>query len=109
MVTLQENVAKFNNNLTVSHHGGQLSSDSGLVLVDELMDAFQFTQLSKKVVKFKDSRKYWTHTNQKVLKQLILQIIAGYPTDSAANILRHDPVLQTLSTDEPLADRKSVV
>ena len=34
---------KFNNNLIVSHDGGRLSSDSGLVLVDELMDAFQFT------------------------------------------------------------------
>ena len=108
MVTLQENVAKFNNNLIVTYDGGQLSSDSGLVLVDELMDALQFTQLSEKVVKFKDNRKYWTHTNPKVLKQLILQIIAGYPTDSSANILRHDPVLQTLSPDEPLASLSSI-
>ena len=108
MVTLQENVVKFNNNLIVSHDGGQLSSDSGLVLVDELMNAFEFTQLSERVVKFKDSRKYWTHTNHKLLKQLILQIIAGYPTDSAANILQHDPVLQTLSTDEPLASQSSI-
>lgn len=108
MVTLQENVAKFNNNLIVTYDGGQLSSDSGLVLVDELMDALQFTQLSEKVVKFKDNRKYCTHTNPKVLKQLILQIIAGYPTDSSANILRHDPVLQTLSPDEPLASLSSI-
>ena len=38
MVTLQENAVKFNNNLIVSHDGGRLSSDSGLVLIDELMD-----------------------------------------------------------------------
>jgi len=36
---LQETAAKFNNNLHVSHAGGRLSSNSGLVLVDELMDA----------------------------------------------------------------------
>ena len=108
MVTLQEKAVKFNNNLIVSHDGGRLSSDSGLVLIDELMDAFQFTQLSEDIVTFNDSRKYWTHTNHKILKQLILQIIGGYHTDSAANILQHDPVLQTLSTDEPLASQSSI-
>ena len=108
MVTLQENAVKFNNHLIVSHDGGRLSSDSGLVLIDELMDAFQFTQLSEDIVTFNDSRKYWTHTNHKILKQLILQIIGGYNTDSAANILQHDPVLQTLSTDEPLASQSSI-
>ena len=108
MVTLQENAVKFNNNLIVSHDGGRLSSDSGLILIDELMDAFQFTQLSKKIVRFNDSRKYWTHTNHKLLKQLVLQIVAGYNTDSAANFLQHDPVLQTLSTDEPLASQSSI-
>jgi len=108
VVTLQENAVKFNNNLIVSHDGGRLSSDSGLILIDELMDAFQFTQLSKKIVRFNDSRKYWTHTNHKLLKQLVLQIVAGYNTDSAANILQHDPVLQTLSIDEPLASQSSI-
>ena len=108
MVTLQENAVKFNSNLIVSHDGGRLSSDSGLVLIDELMDAFKFTQLSKDIVTFNDSRKYWTHTNHKILKQIILQIIGGYNTDSAANILQHDPVLQTLLTDEPLASQSSI-
>ena len=108
MVTLQENAVKFNSNLIVSHDGGRLSSDSGLVLIDELMDAFKFTQLSKDIVTFNDSRKYWTHTNHKILKQIILQIIGGYNTDSAANILQHDPVLQTLSSDEPLASQSSI-
>ena len=108
MVTLQENAVKFNNNLIVSHDGGRLSSDSGLVLIDELMDAFKFTQLSEDIVTFNDSRKYWTHTNHKILKQIILQIIGGYNTDSAANILQYDPVLQTLSIDEPLASQSSI-
>jgi len=47
MVTLQENVVKFINDLIISHTGDQLSSDSGLVLIDELMDAFQFTHSLK--------------------------------------------------------------
>ena len=108
MVTLQEKVVKFNNHLIVSHDGGRLSNYSGLVLIDELMDVFKFTQLSEDIVTFNDSRKYWTHTNHKILKQIILQIVAGYNTDSAANILQHDPVLQTLSSDEPLASQSSI-
>ena len=79
MVTLQENAVKFNNNLIVSHDGGRLSSDSGLILIDELMDAFQFTQLSKKIVRFNDSRKYWTHTNHKLLKQLMSRWLLNHP------------------------------
>ena len=69
MVTLQANAVKFNNNLIVSHDGGRLSSDSGLVLIDELMEAFKFTQLSEDIVTFNDSCKSWTHTNHKLIKQ----------------------------------------
>ena len=69
MVTLQENAVKFNSNLIVSHDGGRLSSDSCLVLIDELMDAFKFTHLSEDIVTFNDSCKYWTHMNHKILKQ----------------------------------------
>ena len=69
MVTLQEKAVKFNNHLIVSHDGGRLSNDSGLVLIDELMDVFKFTQLSEDIVTFNDSCKYWTHMNHKILKQ----------------------------------------
>src|SRR5699024_9740594 len=72
------------------------------------MDAFQFTQYSTDIVSFDESRKYWTHTNHKILKQLIFQLIAGYKADTSANILQHDPVLQTLSSDEPLASQSSI-
>ena len=108
MVTLQENTVKFNNHLIVSHDGGRLSSDSGLILIDELMDAFKFTQLSEAIVLFKENRKYWMHSNHKILKQLMLQIIAGYDTDSAANLLQHDPVLQTLLPDGHLVSQSSI-
>ena len=40
LTSLQETAVKFNNNLHASHKGGRLSSDYGLLLVDELMDGF---------------------------------------------------------------------
>ena len=76
------NVKRVNsNNLHVSHTGGRLSSDSGLALVDEFMDAFHFTEHSKDVVSFNEDRRYWLHDNHKILKQLLFQIIAGYKAD----------------------------
>lgn len=42
MTSLHKNQVKFNSNITISHTGGQLSSDSGLVLVKELMNIFGF-------------------------------------------------------------------
>lgn len=108
MVTLQETAVKFNNNLHVSHTGGRLSSDSGLLLVDELMDTFHFEDLIKQHMTFKENRRYWTHTNQKILKQIVLQLIAGYKADSSADILRHDPMLKTLSLEDALASQPSI-
>lgn len=108
MATLQEKTAKFNNDLLISHDGGRLSSDSGLVLVDELMDAFHFTDHSKDFVSFNENRLYWRHGNHKILKQMVLQLIAGYKADSSADILRHDPVLRTLSAEESLVSQPSI-
>lgn len=108
MLTLQEMEAKNNKNLHISHTGGRLSSDSGLVLVDEFMDALQFTEHSKNIVSFSENRRYWTHSNHKVLEQLIYQIIAGYKADSSADTLQYDPVLETLSYEEPLASQPSI-
>ena len=100
MVTLQENTIKFNNSLIASHDGGRLSSDSGLTLMDELMDAFHFTQLSEEIIIFNDDQKYCTHTNTKILKQLILQL--------NADILKYNPVLLTFASGEPLASQPTI-
>src|SRR5699024_6683850 len=60
------------------------------------------------IVLFKENRKYWMHSNHKILKQLVLQIIAGYDTDSAANLLQHDRVLQTLLPAGHLVSQSSI-
>src|SRR5699024_9787774 len=107
MVTLQENAVKFNNNLHVSHTGGRLSSDSGLVLVNELMDAVHFDEPSEQSVSYNEDRFYCAHDNNKILKQMVHQLIAAYKAHTSANILQYDPVLQTLSTDESLTSQPS--
>ncbi|HAQ4699544.1 TPA: hypothetical protein IXS78_002496 [Enterococcus faecium] len=96
MTSLHKNQVKFNSNITISHTGGQLSSDSGLVLVKELMNIFGFSELAKQHIHIEDERAYFTHDNLSILEQFIMQLIAGYSADSAANLLRQDPVFKTL-------------
>lgn len=63
--------SKNNKYLHTSHTGGRLSSNSGLVFVDEFMDVLQFTKYSKNIVSFNENRRYWTHSNHKILEHLM--------------------------------------
>lgn len=108
MTSLHKNQVKFNSNLTISHTGGRLSSDSGLVLVKELMNIFGFSNLAKRWLHIKDNRAYFTHDNLAILEQLIMQLIAGYSADSSANLLRQDPVFQVVLGRKKLASQPSI-
>ena len=55
MATLHENRLLFNSNVTVSHSGGNLSSDSGLILVKEFMDKFKFSRILRKNIQIQDN------------------------------------------------------
>ena len=54
MATLHENRLLFNSNVTVSHSGGNLSSDSGLILAKEFMNKFEFSQILCKNIQIQD-------------------------------------------------------
>lgn len=108
MQILQEMAFKFNKNIYASHTGGQLSSDGGLTLCAELMEKFQFTTLADQFLKFNDQRKYCRHSNTSILKQLILQIIAGYNTDSAATSLAEEPLFKLVLDKPALASQATV-
>ena len=108
MATLHENRLLFNSNVTVSHFGGNLSSDSGLILVKEFMDKFKFSRILRKNIQIQDDRLYHIHENESILEQIILQLIAGYPTDSSANILATDPIFQAVLNKNRLASQSSI-
>lgn len=108
MATLHENRLLFNSNVTVSHSGGNLSSDSGLILAKEFMNKFEFSQILCKNIQIQDDRLYHVHENESILEQIILQLIAGYPTDSSANILATDPIFQAVLSKKRLASQSSI-
>lgn len=92
MPTLPKKQLKFNRNFKLSHAGGQITSDGGLALVVEFMHQANFDGLIEHHVIFNDQRRYCDYTMVDLVRQIVLMLIAGYDTDSAANWLAHDPV-----------------
>ncbi|UJF16043.1 IS1380 family transposase [Jeotgalibaca sp. MA1X17-3] len=108
MATLQEKHVNFNSKMTVTNTGGNLSTDSGLVLVKEFMGAIGFSELARELVTFHDKRRYWLHDNISVLEQLLFQLIAGYPADSSANLLKEDPIFRLVLDKGAIASQASL-
>lgn len=108
MATLPEKRVNFNPKLHISHTGGELSTDAGLVLVKELMAQLNFTTLAYQLVHFDDQRHYARYSNVSLLEQVVLQLIAGYPADLAATSLRDDPTFKLLLAQPQLASQPSL-
>ena len=108
MATLHENRLLFNPNVTVSHSDGKLSSDPSLILAKDFMDKFEFSQILRQNIQIQDDRLYHVHENESILKQLILQLIAGYPMDSSVNILATEPIFQAVLNKKRLASQSSI-
>lgn len=52
MATLQEKRVNFNSKVTISNTGGNLSTDTGLILVKEFMSSMGLTNLAKRLLTF---------------------------------------------------------
>ncbi len=94
MATLHENHLIFNSQMSISNNGGNLSTDSGLILAKEFMHKINFTKVLKEKLTINDNRLYYKHDNYSIIEQLLFQLIAGYKTDSSADILSKDPIFQ---------------
>mgnify|MGYP003815097243 CR=1 FL=1 len=55
-----------------------------------------------------DSRKYYFHLNENLLRQKVYQIIVGYAEDNAADQLTHDPVFKEIIGTPALASQPSL-
>src|SRR5699024_7400193 len=55
-----------------------------------------------------DKRLYHIHDNFSLMEQLIYQNIAGYSTDSSANLLKQDPIFKVILDKSRLASQSSI-
>jgi hypothetical protein len=82
--------------VTVDFEGGRLVTDAGLLAV-RLLDQ-ELRVLADAAERLPDPRaqRFLTHTREALLTQEVYQILAGYPDGNDAQVLRQDPLFQTL-------------
>lgn len=105
MKSLQHNKVNFNNKNAFDFSGGNLSSDSGLLMVRSFLEKLGLRDVLKD---FFDSRNCRTHPVSSVIEQLIYTNIAGYHQDDASDELRHDPVFTSILDKEALASQPTI-
>lgn len=108
MVTLTKKTLDFNRKIKLSNDGGSLSSDTGEFLFKEFDEKIGFSKTLDRYLKLNDSRAYYLHSNENLLRQKIYQLIAGYAEDDAADQLTHDPVFTQLIGTPALASQPSL-
>lgn len=80
--------------LTVNFEGGEITSDSGLLLVRQADNALGLmVGMAGRIVDRRDSR-YTDHTLETLLRQRTYQIVAGYEDCNDADVVRRDPALK---------------
>jgi len=92
--------------ITADFNGGRVVTDAGLLPL-RLLDK-KLGVLRTIAARLPDPRaqKFVTHTCEAILTQEIYQILAGYPDGNDAQMLRHDPLFQTLVDVSPDGERE---
>lgn len=97
-----------NKKIKINFNGGDLSSDSGLLLIKAFAAKVGLIKLVKQLFKTNDSALSRLHIDPDNLMQLIYQIIAAYFEDDCADELTTDPVFTTILEKETLASQPTL-
>ena len=91
--------------VTVDFQGGQVVTDTGLLPI-RLLDK-ELGVLATLAQRLPDPRaqKLVTHTREALLTQEVYQILAGYADGNDAQVVRQDPLFQTLADVKPDGER----
>src|SRR6516164_9846306 len=91
--------------VTVDFQGGQVVTDTGLLPI-RLLDK-ELGVLATLAQRLPDPRaqKLVTHTREALLTQEVYQILAGYADGNDAQVVRQDPLFQTLVDVNPASER----
>ena len=99
--------------VTVDFSGGTLVSDAGLLAVRRLDRKLGVLKKAARGLPDPRCQMLVTHSAERILTQRVYQILAGYFDGNDAQVLRHDPLFQTLcdvspSDKRPLASGSTV-
>lgn len=96
-----------NSKFKINFDGGNLSSDSGLLLIKEFAYKLGFHRQVKQLFKTNDKAVRY-HKDDENLLQLIYQIIAGYFDDDDADELTNEPVFSNILDKDCLASQPTL-
>jgi len=93
---------------TVTFNGGQIVSDAGLLPIRELDKKLGILAEAARRMPDPRTENSVTHTAEDILTQQVYQILAGYPDGNDAQLLRHDPLFNTIVANDPRREEKSL-
>ena len=91
-----------NSKIKINFDGGDLSSDSGLLLLKEVCCKIGAVKLVRRLFHTNDSAWYRIHKDDDNLLQVIYQIFAAYFEDDCADELTNEPVMGAVLEKESL-------
>ena len=92
MHSLKDIQLKCNKQFIVNFDGGELSSDGGLLMMNEFLHVLGFEKLLKASFKTNDPASFRIHKDDENLLQMLCQIFGAYYEDNCADELRHDQI-----------------
>lgn len=90
--------------ITARFDGGSLTSDAGWLLFGSLDSQHRFCEGFSSCITESRDRRYVRHEQLKLIRQRVLQIVAGYEDCNDADTLRSDPMLKTVCDQLPESD-----
>ena len=108
MASLNTYVLESNTRTKINFDGGDLSSDAGLLLLNEFLCKIGAIDLIKKLFKTNDAASCRTHKDPDNLIQILYQIFGSYFKDDCADDLRTDPVMTEVLGKDALASQPTL-
>ena len=105
MSSLQQYSFNFNKSLSYNFQGGNLSSDSGLLMIRSFVEKLEVKSLLEDIFK---NNSYKKHSFASIAEQLIYTTIAGYRHDDDSDSLRSDPVFTNILGKKELASQPTI-
>lgn len=107
MYSLNTLALESNRKIKINFGGGDLSSDAGLLLINEFAAKLGFTKLIKNIFKTNDKAVHF-HKDDENLMQMIYQIIASHFEDDCADELTNDPIFTAILDKDGLASQPTL-
>jgi len=108
MYSLKDTSFESNSRIKMNFNGGDLSSDAGLLLLNEFNSKMGFNDVIKQQFRTNDSACSRIHKDGDNLLQVIYQIQSAYFEDDCADELTTDPIFTTLLEKEALASQPTL-